>query len=368
MIKTKEISHFSPRQRRAIADSFAINAKTTENTLKRLGINGFSRRNIAAMLGKSAGMDALTPGLITQPSIPTAVQFLQNWIPEVVRTVTATRDIDDIVGQTVAGTWIDEQVVQPVLERTGQAVPYSDYGDGHNASWSMNLVARNIVRFEEDLTVGQLEEGRSAAMRISSAAEKREAAAESLEIARNEIGFLGYSDGENRIYGLLNDPNLSAYVTATNNAAGTSTNWEDKTYLEIQADILLAISTLQTNCKGRYNPKRDRAIFAVSLAVEQWLNKSNEFGKTVAQWLAETYPQIEVKTSVYFDGANGGANVAYLFAEQIGGSRTIDQYVQDTVRFLGVENKGKSYIEYYSNATAGVMVRVPIGVFRMTGI
>lgn len=368
MNKTKEISHFSPRQCRKLAEDFAIKAKTGDRTLSMLGINGFSRDKIAAMIGRNPAMDALTPATITQASVPTAAQFLRNWISEVVRVVTAVRDIDDIVGKTVAGTWIDEQIVQPVLERTGQAVPYSDIGDGHNASWNVNLETRNIARFEEDLTVGQLEEGRSAAMRINSAAEKREAAAESLEIARNEIGFLGYADGESKIYGLLNDPNLPDYVSATINAAGTSTHWEDKTYMEIQADLLLAISTLQKNCKGRYNPKRDRATLAVALGAEQWLNKSNEFGKTVAQWLAETYPQIEVKTSVYFDGANGGANVAYLFAEEIGGSRTIEQYVQDTLRFLGTENKGKVFIEYYSNATAGVMVRVPVGVFRLTGI
>ena len=66
MNKTKEISHFSPRQCRKLAEDFAFKAKTGDKTLSMLGINGFSRDKIAAMIGRNPAMDALTPATITQ--------------------------------------------------------------------------------------------------------------------------------------------------------------------------------------------------------------------------------------------------------------------------------------------------------------
>ncbi|MBP3514290.1 MAG: DUF2184 domain-containing protein [Elusimicrobiales bacterium] len=362
MNETQIIQRFSPSQCRP----FAMDAGTKDATLTKLGI-GVSQKAIADYRRLFA-QDDTAPAGITTPSIATPVQFLQWWNPEIVEVATVPTDADEIIGKTTAGTFADEEIVQPIVEHIGQAHPYGDMANPRLASWNVNFEARTIVRFEESMEVGILEEERAAKMRLSSAKEKRAACATALKIERNLIAYNGFSDGTNKTYGLLNDPNLPAYVDAAKNAANTSTQWADKTFLEIQADVLSMIAGLQNSSKGLYNPKTKRATLTVSLGAEQYMNKTSDYGVSVAKWLAETYPLITVKSTVFLNDAHGGDNVAYLVADETNGNKVIDQYVPEEFRFLGVFNKGKSYEEFFANATAGVMVRQPIGVYRLSGI
>jgi hypothetical protein len=50
------------------------------------------------------------------------------------------------------------------------------------------------------------------------------------------------------------------------------------------------------------------------------------------------------------------------------GGLTWAQNVPTKFRALGVEKKAKGYIEDYTNATAGVMVKRPYAITRITGI
>lgn len=363
MKETQIIQRFSPAQCRP----FAMDAGTKDSTLRKLGI-GVSAKALADY--RAIAMDDTAPAGITTPSIATPVQFLQWWNPEIVEVATVPTDVDEIIGKTTAGTFADEEIVQPIVEHIGQAHPYGDLANPRLASWNVNFEARTIVRFEESMEVGTLEEERAARMRLSSAKEKRAACATALEIERNLVAYNGFSDGDNKTYGLLNDPNLPAYVSAASNGAtpSPSTEWADKTFLQIQADVLSMIAGLQNSSKGLYNPKTKRATLVVALEAEQYLNKTSEYGVSVAKWLSDTYPLITVKSTVFFNGANGDANVAYLVADEINGKKVIEQYVPEVLRFLGVFNKGKSYEEFFANATAGVMVRQPVGVYRLSGI
>lgn len=365
---TPEISHIPAKAVR----SYAMDGKTTFATLDKLGLH-FPKEHVRAMMnayGRVAAMD-VAPEMLTTPSNGALIQFLQTWLNEPIATVTAKRDIDELVGKTQAGTFFDAEIVQPFIERLGQAQPYGDNNNIPLSSWNFNPEARSIVRFEEGLDVKILEEGQAAKMRINSSEWKRNAAAESLAISANEVGFYGYNDGTNKTYGFLNDPNLPAYKSVAN--AGTAESpvlkWQDKTMQQICDDILEAVTALQTQSGNNYNPASHSATLAVSLSAYQYLNKLNEFGnKTALQWLKETYPNIRVVASLFLDGVQGGSNVFYLYADRIGNARVIDQYVQDTMRLLGVERRAKGYVEDYANATAGVFVKQPVGIVRRVGI
>lgn len=343
--------------------SFAWDSKTTEDTLNKLGI-GFNKSALDEMQS-FYGMDAAVTG-ITSPSVSTPIQFLQHWLPDIIEVVTAAREADAIMGIDFVGNWYDESIVQTVLERTGQAVPYGDHTDIPLSSWNTNFEVRDIVRFEEGLQVGVLEEARAGAMNISSQSEKRAAAAESLDIERNNIAFFGYNEGNNKTYGFLNDPNLPAYVSLATGAS-TSTQWSTKTYAEITADLRTAFAALRTQTGNLYKPERDRAKLVLSVAVMEYLNVENQFGKTVYEFIKENYPNTTIESAVQLDGANSGANVLYLFAESINGKPVIRQLGVDRFRLIGAEKKAKVFLEDYSNATAGVLVTQPIGVVRYTG-
>ena len=342
--------------------------KVTENDLDKFGIGMDNSLLSEVQRYCSVGMDA-APALQTTATIANAVQFFQYWAPEAVEYITAARKIDDIVGRDIEGAFEDEEIVTRVLEKTGSAQPYTDTANIPLSSWNQNYVTRSIVRFEEGLEVGYLENMRSARMKVDSHREKAAGAAESLAIELNNVGFYGYAGGTNKTYGFLNDPNLPAYVTVATGAS-TSTNWRLKTFDEITADIITAVAALENNNKGNFDPDNDECTLTISLACKQYLQKMNSLGtKSVISWIKETYPKMRVETAPELNGANGGSNVFYLHIDRIlGRSKTLKQSVQDALRLIGMEKRAKTLVEDYACATAGVICQYPVGVVRYSGI
>lgn len=306
-------------------------------------------------------------------TISTPVQFLQEWLPGFVHILTAKRLIDDLVGMSVLGKWHDEEIVQSVIELTGTAVPYGDLTNVNLADWNPSFNKRTVVRFEEGLLVGRLEEARASEIRINSGAEKRNSVAISLEIIRNQIGFFGFNNGVNQTYGILNDPSIPPYFTAAVGAGGF-TQWNTKTFKEIIADIRQMIINLRNQSQENIDPGRTPITLALATIVRDLLSVTGDLnGYSVENWLHDTYPNVRVVSAPELNFANGGQNVGYMYAESLDDTSTDDhavfmQVVPSKFMFLGVEQKAKGYIEAYSNATAGVMCKRPFGVTRITGI
>lgn len=316
-------------------------------------------------------MDADLTAPLTSASITTPVQFLQAWLPGFVHVVTAARRIDELVGVVTQGSWEDEEIVQGVMEHTGNPSLYTDYGNIPQASWNVNYVRRTIVRFEEGMTVGKLEEARAAAIRANSAEAKREAAAMALEIERNRVGFNGFNGGANRTYGLLNETGLPAYINVA--GTGSARNWAEKDYLAIVSDLLTGFARLRTQSQEIVDPKRDPVTLAVSTDSVDFLSRVSQFGNSVQEWLNENYPKTRVISAPEFNAANGTESVFYMYAETVGNSgsddsRTFIQVVPNRFLTLGVDQRAKNYEEDYSNATAGIMLKRPYAVVRYSGI
>lgn len=351
---------------------FAEDANISMATLNAIGVSAEPEALQAAMAlnGKGAAMDA-APDMVTTPSTVTAVQFLQYWMPKAIIAATTKRDIDDILGRQNAGSFADAEVVQPVVELSGDALPYGDRINGALVDFNVNYEGRTIVRHELDLEVGKLEEEQAAKSRLNAAQLKREAVQVGLEVERNLIGFYGLNEGVNRTYGILNDPNLPAYetVTTVQYQGANETEWQYKTFNQIQDDIIIAMRQIRTQSGQNVDPVNHAIRMAVSASCIDFLDKTNAYGtKTIREWLKETYPKLEVVASQWLNGANGGQNVFYLIADQINGNACVLQPTQDVLRLMGVFNKGKTYEEQYANATAGAFVVQPIGVVRYTGI
>lgn len=342
--------------------------------LSQLGVNlsmGFVTDQMRNLLAGAEFAADDTQGLITAASISNPVQFLQSWLPGFVRVITAARKIDELIGITTAGKWDDEEIIQGVLEPLGEAALYGDYTNIPLSSWNVNFERRTVLRWEKGIKVGLLEDARSARVRINNAAEKRSAAALALDIVRNRIGFYGFNGGANRTYGFLNDPALPAYVTAANPGSGTT--WAVKTFLQITADIRGMFARLQAASQDVVDVEKSATTLALATNVYQYLSVTSDFGISVRNWMAQTYPKCRIVSAPELNLANGGANVAYLYADKVedGGSdggATWVQIVPSKFQALGTEKQAKGYIEDFSNATAGVMVKRPFAVQRLTGI
>ncbi|MDE2100260.1 MAG: DUF2184 domain-containing protein [Patescibacteria group bacterium] len=337
--------------------------------LSRIGIGGIDK-----IIDGGYGMDANPiTGLQTTASITTPVQFLQNWLPGLVKVITAARKIDELTGIMTAGEWFQEQIVQQVVEPAGSAVPYQDMTNVPYADWNQNFVTREVVRFELGLRVGRLEEARAGAVRVNSGQEKREYCAVNLDVTRNEVGFFGYNSGNNNTYGFLNDPNLPGYVTVAASGSGSSTLWADKTFLEIVQDLLVAFAALQNQTLDNVNPEDTETVLALATVDYQYLNTVSDFGISVKDWLKSNYPKCRIVSAPQLNGANGGANVFYIYAERIAdnstdGGQTFVQVVPSRFQVLGVQPNTKGYEEDYLMASAGIMTKRPYLVVRYSGI
>lgn len=330
-----------------------------------------TENDIGSMSGR--GMDAAFVAPATQGSVTTPIQFLQVWLPGFIKVMTAARNIDDIIGVKTVGQWEEQEIVQGIVEPMSTATEYGDFTNIPLSNYNANFVKRTIVRGEMGMQVGLLEEGRSAAMRLSAAETKRQGSAVSLEIMRNAIGFYGWFNGNNQTFGFLNDPLLPAYIptSVTGGWGGENGNFQT-----ITGDIRMAIIQLRTQSQNQIDPKKIQMTMAVAMNKVDYLSVTTDFGVSVDDWLKQTYGKIRVTSAPELQGANGSDDVFYLFAEEIpaevdgstDGGEVIVQLVQTKFVTLGVEKRAKSYIEDYANATAGTLVKRPWAIVRVTGI
>lgn len=335
----------------------------------------YIRDSFRALVGDSNDVAPNGPSIagVTTPSMATAIQFLQAWLPGFVRVATAARKIDDLIGVNTVGAWEDEEVVQGVLEPIGGAQVYTDHANVPLASWNVNFERRTVVRFEQGFEVGSLEEARAARMRVSTAAEKRSSSALALDIQRNRVGFYGYNDGDNRTYGFLNDPALSAYVTVPAGTGG-GTGWNTKTFTEICTDLRVALARLRVNSKDVVDPSSTPITLAVASSAVDYLSTTGEYGQvSVVDWLKKNYPNVRIVSAPELNDANGGVAVFYLYADKVDDgasddSATFVQVVPARFMALGVEKRAKGYLEDFANATAGTMVKRPFACVRYSGI
>lgn len=366
-MKSESVIHSSlgPRQVKPFA---TFDAKDWRE-LPKIGIS-FPDRQLRQMI-EGLGMDAQEP-LVTTASVPTPIQFLQSWLPGFVNILTAARKIDEFVGIDTVGDWEDEEIVQGGLELTGTSVPYTDYGNVPFASWNLNFLTRTIVRFEEGMRVGSLEEARSAKIRVNSADSKRASATLALEIIRNSVGFFGYNSGDNQTYGFLNDPNLINFTIFPATGTGTTTTWSTKTFAQLQADLRGMIIQLRSQGQGLIDPTNMPLTLALAEVTIDYLSVTTDFGYSVRQWLRDTYPQMRIISAPELNAAHASGNVAYLWAETVDdgstdNKKTFMQPVPMKFRVVGVQQLAKGYEEDYTNATAGVFVKRPFAVTRWYG-
>lgn len=345
-----------------------IDGMAALDSLEKLGIGGMD-----TIVEAGFGMDTITQP-VTTPSIPTPVQFLQNFLPGHVQVIVAAMKIDDIIGRQTVGEWFQEQIVQSVVENSGTAIPYGDQTNVPFVSFNQDFVTRTIVPFEMGMMVGRREEERNAATLINVSSMKRNGCAMNLNIQRNLLGFYGYNNGANLTYGFLNDSNLPAYLTVPATGTGSTTQWANKNFQGITGDLRGAIVQLRTQSQDTIDPRKVDLTLAVPTNCVDYLSDTTDFGVSVEDWLKEAYPRIRVVSAPELNNANGGANVFYLFAEKVNDgfstddSRTFAQVVPATFFTLGVQQLPKGYVEDYLMASAGVLCKRPYAVTRFTGI
>lgn len=351
-------SHVAPGRGALVLDSAALQDRNVLSDLsQRLGIT----------------MDSLVPPNFAA-GIPNALQFLQTFLPGVVRVVTTPRKIDELIGIDTVGSWEDEEILVRLMESLGVASPYTDLANIPLASYNPGIERRTVVRFEQGFRTGPLEEARTSRADIDSRGEKRTAAIASLDFTRNEVGFFGYNNGANRTFGLLNDPGLPAAV-AVPAGAGGDTEWDSKTFLEIVSDLRTILEGIRSRSGGTVDPTTTSITLALPDSAMGAMGMVSDFGNSVSDWLQKTYSRVRIVGVPQLEDAAAGESMAIAWADSApeddgstDGGRTWQQLVPERVRMLGSETGAKHYVEDHVNATAGVILKRPYLVYVASGV
>lgn len=303
-------------------------------------------------------------------------QFFQHWQSGIVRTATAPRNAEKILGYTQSGSFETEQVVIRSLEQHAGVSAYGDLSDVEHASYTVAHPYRHVVRFQAGLETSLLENLRQSATGINAIEEKRAAVRRAFAINDNAVALFGYNGGSNRTYGLFNDPNIEPYQDVPMGTSGAQ-DWGGKTWLEKINDIMMSVNRIVMNTNTGFNPINDNFCWVIPARIQTELASMNDLGtQSITDWITKTYPKMRIETLPELSEIAGGADAWYMFAEK---AMDVDDSTDDgqVISILSqvkmflvstLPNSGGGVDEKYASATAGVFVKRPILVTRASGM
>lgn len=320
-------------------------------------------------------MDA-QPSLNTTPNsgIP---QFLTTTIdPSVIEILFAPTKAVNIFGEVRKGNWLDETVLFPVVEHTGEVSSYGDFAENGHTGANTNWPSRQSYLFQTVKEYGEREIERAGLARISWAAEMDKAAAGNMMRFANQTYFFGVQGLEN--YGLLNDPNLSASLTPSTKAAGGVT-WflngaPNASANEVYNDILSIYTQLVSQTTGLVD-RESKMVLAMGPSTAVALEFTNAFGLVVADMLKRAFPNLRIETAVQYEAlsasnpqGNAAGNLVQLIAEEIEGQDTGYCAFNEKMRSHPVIRALSSFKQKVTGGTWGAVIRMPLGFASMVGV
>lgn len=330
--------------------------------------NIISKKNIIGV------NNAVAAPMITTPNINAPLGALQYIRPQSVEILTAPRVSDKIATPQQNGRWGDELVNIKIKEYTGKTSPDDGLtSDVLQVKTNYENAIRGVYYYATGWLSTDRQEATVGAFQENYRADQAEGAMRTLAIDRNLFFFNGVAVKGNAspVYGLLNDPNLTAYHTVTAGAAGAY--WAVKTPEEMYNDVVNAVqdSNVQSNGRvyeGMIGESKGRLKLCVATGSIGQLDRANEFGLTARRKLKETYgDMLEIIPVPQFNSADSDSDVFYLIYDDGSNATVLNSYVEMARAYpLFVQDSQVS--QKISAATSGCIVQYPIFIVRYNGI
>ena len=330
----------------------------------------------SARFDYTVAMDAQPTLATAQPNagIPAFLTTLVD--PAVYEVLFAPSEASSIFDEVRKGTWVDQTAMFPTVEHTGEVTTYGDFNDNGSTGANTWFPQRQSYLFQTMQEYGELEIARAGLARINWVAELDKAAALAMAKYHNLTYFFGVSGLQN--YGILNDPQLTAYLTpATKSNGGVGwivNNAINATANEVYADIEALFLKLVQQTQGLI--KRDAPMtLAMSPSSEVALTATNSFGVNVGDLLKKNFPNLTVKTAVQYGALSAtnpqgvaGGNVVQLLVKTIEGQEVGYVAFNEKMRAHKLIPASSSWKQKKTGGTWGAIIRQPFGIAQMIGI
>ena len=251
-----------------------------------------------------------------------------------------------------------------VDEMTGKTEPYSDYANGTTSGVNSEWQTRVQYVFQTSITYGDFEVDMSSTAKVNLAASKQRAAANVIDIDQNRFYLLGVAGKE--IYGILNDPNLPAAITAGATGTGGSTKWADKTTVQIYNDVLALFAQLSEQSSGLIDKDTPlKLCLSPELAVR--LGAATDFNVSVLDMLKRYFTRIDIVTVPELHSMTAGETM-FLIAPEVNGQRSGTLAFGEKMRAGRVVPDLSSFRQKFVGTTYGGIVLMPFAFAQMTGM
>jgi len=316
------------------------------------------------------------PSLVTDPNSAVPAMLTTLIDPDVIKVLFSPTKAAEILGEKRKGTWLDDVIMFPVTEDTGEVSSYDDFAENGRSGLNVNWPQRQSYLFQIMKEYGERELERAGLAKINWVSSLDQAAAGVMNRFQNLSYFFGIAGLQN--YGLLNDPNLSASLTPATKAAG-GVKWINGTQIvatanEVYSDIQSLFFQLVSQAGGTIDQNAEMTL-AMSPTSEVALTATNSFGVNVTDLLKKNFPNMKVITAVQYGvvsaaNPNGVAagNLVQLIAGRVDGQETGFAAFNEKMRQHNLIKATSSFKQKVSGGTWGAVIRQAFAISSMVGV
>lgn len=320
-------------------------------------------------------MDA-QPSLVTTPNSAIPVVLTTYLDPDLLKVLTAKNAAAMIFGEERKGSFLDTNVIFPVIEYTGEVSSYGDFNNNGSAGANLNFPEREPYNYQTIVQYGQVEMEKAGLAKVGWAAALQTAAVIVLNKFQNLTYFYGVSGLAN--YGILNDPALNAPIAPGPKAAGGQSWWTgnilNATANEIYADIQAMFRLLVSQSSGNIDAKSPM-VLCLSPSSEAALTATNSFNVNVADLIKKNFPSLRIQSAIQYgvlsaqnpQGSAAGETMQ-LIAETVEGQKTGLVAFNEKLRGGPVILGLSSFSQKLAQGSLGAVIKQPFAIAGMVGI
>ena len=333
--------------------------KISNTELKALQAKGFfnSERNVFS--------DAMPTFTAQNIGMPAGILTALN--PQAVENILALRTGDLALGKREKLLdWADEKYFTPMIERTGQTTPYSDFGMPLVSGLNANFNETGHYRFTAKYQHGNLEAAQYQKGRINYQAFLLSAVTEALAVELNNVAFNGYIKNSSLsyvCYGLLNNPELPDYEQAQK-------NFDTMDWQEVMNFFTKAVTKLTQQTGNNINSESKIRVVISASAFNSLKSKWTNLGISAYEKLQQLYPNMYFVSAIELDKVENNEKAIYFIGESnAGGIADSTKLGYSELALAGnVVQTDNGYSQAISAGTCGALVFKPSFIVRYKGI
>ena len=333
--------------------------KISNTELKALQAKGFfnSESNVFS--------DAMPTFTAQNIGMPAGILTALN--PQAVENILALRTGDLALGKREKLLdWADEKYFTPMIERTGQTTPYSDFGMPLVSGLNANFNETGHYRFTAKYQHGNLEAAQYQKGRINYQAFLLSAVTEALAVELNNVAFNGYINNSSRsyiCYGLLNNPELPDYEQSLKTF--DAMDWQ-----EVMNFFTKAVTKLTQQTGNNINGESKIRVVISASAFNSLKSKWTNLGISAYEKLQQLYPNMYFVSAIELDKVENNEKAIYFIGESnAGGIADSTKLGYSELALAGnVVQTDNGYSQAISAGTCGALVFKPSFIVRYKGI